>query len=358
MGSPVKLMAAGKGPHQGIGPPVRAWLTELMTSTERRSVALAVLASVLFIAVLAPRVTGRVVSGLPQATAVPGQPSIGDCITGPVEPSWSESFAQLSEPGTTATTYSYPMMNVKSCTGSRFGEVVSVIANPAKPVVIPDGASSSTTDANLDSCTAAAQSYAGLAVPTRDSTPTAIEWGQPNSGLGVAASSPSVRQKAAGQHWLACVVFILAPGGTAAQLRAQQRYDQSLRAALINGHERDRLGACFPGEDLDSSAVGANGACGAAHRSELLAVAAINTPISRATLENSCREQVRRITHLPGDTPGVTARMQANDMDGHLVDAAQIPANSPLSCGVVVTSSQRHLTGSLLAWGAGPLPWH
>lgn len=51
-------------------------------------------------------------------------------------------------------------------------------------------------------------------------------------------------------------------------------------------------------------------------------------------------------------------RMQANDSDGHLVETAQIPAKSYLSCGVVVVSAQRHLTGSLLAWGTEPLPWN
>lgn len=335
-----------------------AWLTCSVTSAARRSIAFAVLAGVFFIAALTPRFTGRVISGTPQATAITEQPAVGDCVTDPIEPSWSNHRAQFDQPGMSASTYRYPAMNVSQCSGSRFGEVVSIIANPVKPVVTSYGTSVSITDTNMDSCSAAADTYVGRGIATPQPAPIPTQWSQASPVVGVAASSPSVRQKAAGQHWLACIVFVQATGGTATQLRAQQQYDQSLRKASTTGHERDRLGICYPGEDLSPSAGYGLGACGSDHRSEVFAVGSTETQIiSRTKLESTCREEVRRITNIPSNTSGVTVRMQANDSDGHLVQTAQIPAKSSLSCGVVVVGAVRHLTASLLAWGTEPLPW-
>lgn len=270
-----------------------------MTSTARRITAFVVLAAVLFIAVLTPRLTGRVIAGIPQAMPVAQQPAVGDCIADPIQPNWSEGRAQLDQPATSGSNYGYPAMNVGVCRSPRFGEVVSIIANPVKPVVTSDGTSQSITDINMDSCNDAALTYVGLGSVTPQSAPSPGVWSQASPVVGVAASSPSARQKAAGQHWLACVVFVQPAGGTATQMRSQQQYEQSLRKAATNGHERSRVGICYPDRDLAPSSGYGLGACHGDHRSEFLAAGSTGTQtVSRTKLELGCRDEVRRITNL------------------------------------------------------------
>lgn len=112
--------------------------------TGRQRVGVVLICLVLVMTAVVANLGTHLVAGTGQAAPIPGPPAVGDCITDPIEPSWSESRSQSDQPGTTPSTYGYLAMNVSSCTGNRFGEVVSVIANPAKLVVTSDGASSST----------------------------------------------------------------------------------------------------------------------------------------------------------------------------------------------------------------------
>lgn len=329
----------------------------------RRVIGSALIAAVLLIAVVVPGLQGRTVSGTPQATAVPERPSVGDCVSGPIYPGGNHSQSQPAKPGVTVSTYAYPVLTIGPCRGARSGEVVSVIANPMKPVVTSttDGAGTSVQiqDSNMDACSPAAFSYAGMAMAGPQPAPILTNWYQMIAVLGVAASSPSVRQQAAGQHWLACIVYVQPSGGTATEIAAQERYEQSLRQAMTNGHERNRLGICYTDTELNPSTGSNFGACGTAHRSEVFGGGSVDSQaVSRSVLENSCRRLVQQVTGIPNvGADGIAAQMQADDGEGHRIRTTQIPAHSNVACGVVVTDAKRHLTSSLLAWGRQPLPW-
>lgn len=317
----------------------------------------------LLAAVVAPNVAGKTVAGTPQATPVPGRPAVGDCVSGLINPSWNQPAVPPVKPGVTVTSYAYPKLPIGPCGDSRTGEVVSVIGNPVKPVVTTttDGTGTSVQidDSNQDACAPAAFRYTGVAMDGQQPALILGTWYPASLATGAALSAPSVRQQAAGQHWLACIVYLSPPGGTAAELAAQERYELSLRQALANGHERNRLGMCFPDTDFNPSTDLPAGGCGAAHRSEAFGDGDTGAkPVARSALESSCRQLIRQVTGIADvGSDGLTVEMQAVDEQGLRILTAVIPAHSSLGCGVSVTAATRRLTGSLLAWSGRPLPW-
>jgi len=329
---------------------------------DRRIAGLVLIGVVLLAAVVAPNMGVRNVPGTPEAAPVAGPPAVGDCVTDPVDPGWNLLEAQPGTPGVTVGTYAYPSLGMSPCGGRRYGEVVAVIPNPSKPVVTvtnDDNSNSSTVvDPNLDTCYPAAGRYAGMAATGIRPEPTLKDW-YPQLRFGSSASAPSKRQRAAGQHWLACFVYLLPAGGTAAEMEADERYDGSLRNALTTGKQRNRLGSCNAGDDLNPQ-NGAPGDCDTVHLSEMFALGNTDShPTSRAELQRSCRQLVQQLTRIPDITAvgPLTSQMQATDDSGALIEKPQLPPNTNLTCGIIVTDPTRHLNGSLLALGGQRIPW-
>lgn len=95
------------------------------------------------------------------------------------------------------------------CAGVRYGEVAAVIADPSKATVTvgADGTITAVIDTNSEICTLAALRYVGWAIggPRLEGT---LSFWNVAPAVDSVPSRPSVRQAAAGQHWLACIVFL------------------------------------------------------------------------------------------------------------------------------------------------------
>jgi len=314
---------------------------------------------VLLAAAVIPNLRSRTVAGTAQAVPVPGPPAVGDCVTDPIDPGWNNLGVRSVPAGTTVSTYTYPQVAISHCQVSRYGEITEVIANPTKPVVTTtgDGSGSSmdVTDSNMDTCQSAGYRYVGIATTGNSVAPLLARW-YPQLFTDTAASTPSIRQQVAGQHWLACIVYL--HGFTDPGLFAEQeRYDSSLRNAFLTGAERNRTGLCVAGANLDQGKSGLIG-CGTDHQSEIFGSGATDDhPMARTDLQRSCRQVVARLTNLQDVTAaGLTVQMLATDRYQAPITSASIPANTILSCGVTSTH-YRSLAGSLLAIGSQPIPW-
>jgi len=300
--------------------------------------------------VLVAAVTGlrpNLVSGAGQAGPIPGPPVVGDCVLYPLPDSALVASTATASPGGTVPVY--PAQEIQPCTAARYGEIVSVIANPKPTVVKGDYAN----DPNAASCFLAANQYVGM------TTKPILGFWQA-SLLGTAALfGPSLRQKTVGQHWAACIVSLPPPTPTLTDpAPPPEQYDSSIHNALHTGQQRDQLGICPPaGNEFDGGLD--TGGCRRPHAFERLGSGVTgDRPVSREQLQLTCQQLVRQLTAMPDPTAAGALSIQINiqDMNSVAVTTQQVPANSVLRCGVATTGT-RKLRGSLLALGRQPIPW-
>jgi hypothetical protein len=275
----------------------------------------------------------RRVAGSPQAAPAPGPPNVGDCVPDPVNPaSWGDG------------PYNYPQLRFEACDGFRFGEVIAVLANPAEPpATTGSDTSGSADDPNFDACLEKASSYVG-AVPL-------FQYWSPRIYAFPAPVSPSSLQKAVGQHWLACAMFI--PDNDDAT--AVARFDGSLRNAFVTGKARELLGFCGSGRDWTTGYVPA---CSSPHEFQVLASGLVGDGgVARGELQRTCVQVAQRLTALPDVTAaGAPAvGVQIIDKSGGSIDSTGVPKGK-LGCGISTVGSRR-LAGSLVALGELPIPW-
>ena len=250
----------------------------------------------------------------------------------------------------------YPAQQIQPCTGARYGEITAIIATPLATLVKKDGAGNLyVDDPNLDSCGPEAMQYVGVA-----KQPILGFW-QPFLQLQTGMSGPSTRQKAAGQHWAACMVTLPppeeVPGTSTAQAPGPPNYGNSIRDALHTGEQRDQVGSCLASTDWNDYFT--VGGCRQPHGLELLGFGdSGDRPVTRAQVEASCQQLDRQLTAMsdPTAASALSARINVTDNNGRAITTAQIPAHSNLSCGVS-TTGHRKLRGSLLALGRQPIPW-
>lgn len=275
------------------------------------------------------------VDGVATALPAPGPPAVGACADAPVAiyPSYGNAAGN---------TYVYPQIDIGPCTGTRFAEVVQVIADPVQPSVTVEGSALNIDDPNQDRCATAGSGYLGAAPMTG---PGGSTW-KPVTAAQPSLSRPSARQEAAGQHWLACLVA--APGVTYPE-HEPAPYDGTLRDALATGAARDRLGACPDTSGLDAGY--SPGGCGRPHTTQLLAV-------STELTADTPREQLTRDCASVAATLIGRSDPTAAGALGVLVDAATdpVPAGSSVLCGVT-TTGERTLSGGLTGLGDRALPW-
>ncbi len=141
----------------------------------------------------------------------------------------------------------YPAQQIHPCSGTRYGEVVSIIAAPGPTVVRGPADGRYLEDPNLGGCYLVALRYLGM------TTQPVLRYWQPNLQFTAALSRPSPRQEAAGQHWAACIVK---PTGVMYAGPPDQQYGSSIRDALHTGRERDQLGSCVPTDDRNAGGGG------------------------------------------------------------------------------------------------------
>lgn len=298
--------------------------------------------------VLLAAVTGlrtHQVAGAGQAAPVPGPPAVGDCVADPVAGRQSVLITGTAITGGTVPVY--PVQQSRPCTGSRYGEVTSVIAAPKPTTVEGEADDRYLNDPNQNSCVLTAAQYVGM------TTQPIHRFWQPYLQVNLALSRPSPRQEAAGQHWAACIVTLPPPTMTS----APPQYGGSLRNALTTGAYRDQLGSCLLTTNWDDGFT--TGGCRQPHPLEFLADGdSGDHPVTRNQIQQTCRQLAGQLTALPDPTANgalaVVVHIQA--MNGATVTTPQIPAHSYLTCGVAATGG-RKLRGSLLALGRQPIPW-
>jgi len=288
-------------------------------------------------------VRGHSVAGLAASVPAPGPPQPGDCVTSPPPPG---GLGDLSAG-------KYLQLDLRRCAGSRYGEVVAVIANPAAPVQTRQGSETFSTNANSDVCYGATLAFVGVAAKAVIPMPLFTYWST-TVATSIAASTPTPRQRSAGQHWLACVTYLPATGNR--QESTVRTYTSSLRNAVATGNQRNYLGLCF--ESTDWSAGLSPGGCALAHRSEMLGAGQLgNAPTTRADLLHTCSQFLEHRTgRNVTATDGLAVSLYVTDEASAPITTATVPAQAYLGCGVVAVGDRR-LAGSLLALGNQPIPW-
>lgn len=157
------------------------------------------------------------VAGSPAAEPVPGQPRPGDCLLEkpPVGGGWGYQGPV------------YPALLVGACRGSRWGEVISVVAGgltAATNVNTTDAYGSSVAENPVQTRCAQAQSaYLSAGRPAFE------DWLHWYWQMGaIAVIGPTVRQRSVGQAWIACVITPdFGPTATA--------YQGTLEGVVVNG---------------------------------------------------------------------------------------------------------------------------
>lgn len=171
----------------------------------------------------------------------------------------------------------------------------------------------------------------------------------------LAASTPSIRPQAAGQHWLACTIYPRASGADPHSVADQEGYDGAPHNALSTGRERNRIGTCIGSSDLNNGGIVG---CGTVHRSEIFASGAPDSHSSSGeNLQRSRTQVVQRLTGLSNfTTVGLTVQVLTTDYTGTNQRGFDTRAVTNLICAVNPTG-QRALASSLFPWGNKPIPW-
>ncbi len=302
-------------------------------SVERRQLGVLFLAAAVLAVWVFAGLQPRRVAGSPRALSVPGPPTVGDCVPDPVNPAlWG------------TVPYDYPQLQFEACDGFRYGEVVAVLANPAKPPASTgNGNGVSVSDPNPTTCLEAGSLYVGA-------VPLFLHWA-PRIYSFSAPFSPSPLQQAVGQHWVACAGFIPANDAQTAVVH----YAGSLRDAMSTGNERDILGFCGSGDDWTTGYV----LCSSPHDFQVLASGrAAGGDVARDELQRTCVQSAQRLTALPDatDAGALAVEVQSIDNTGASVDTRAGPAEATLGCGINTVDSRR-LVGSLVALGDLAIPW-
>ncbi|MET3808832.1 hypothetical protein ABIB25_005862 [Nakamurella sp. UYEF19] len=249
----------------------------------------------------------------------------------------------------------YPVQQIQPCTGARYGEITAVISTLRPTMVKSAGDNRYLDDPNLDSCIPTVTQYVGAA------TQPILRFWHPYLLVNAVMASPTPRQKAAGQHWAACIVALFPSDFTATvQTPGPPQYDKSIRNALHTGEQRDRLGTCLPTTDWNDTYNNlAVGGCRQPHAREILGYGdSGDQPVPRTQVEASCQQLARQLTAMADPTAdgALSAQINVRDNRSAVITTAQIPAHSNLACAITTTGTGK-LDGSLLARGRQPIPW-
>lgn len=311
---------------------------------DRWSVGLLVVVLGLLAAVIIP-LAGRPVPGVAAAVSVPEPPSVGDCVGQKFDPAWKITGADPSE-------YRYPELLVGDCGQPHYGEVVSVIAEPTEPNVVANRTGSvDIDDKNMIACYETTGHFLGM-VNSADESAMFGYWGFARFPA-VVALTPTVRQRAAGAHWLACATYLEnQPDVDAGSL---VRYDGSLRDAASTGVGRDQLGHCPTEADWNQAT---SFSCTKPHHGEIFGIGGLSHDVARATLTASCTKLVQKVAknHTLDRDGRLKVDVQAVDSRGEASEGETVSKGSTVHCGVVAAGG-RMLRGSLIAIGTAPIPW-
>ena len=295
----------------------------------RRLAGSAVLVGVLVLLVVVAAIRGHTVAGQPTAQPIKAAPQVGDCLTeNPHDPGYNIFDLQA--------------LRTEPCSGPRFGEVAFVIDDFAVSAVNPAQ--------DVGPCGQQVRHYLGTPGPP----PTDGSFAS-FAVVGWTLVGPDNRQRAAGQKWAACVVYL--PDWVDAA--ANVTFDHSLQGGWQRTEDSRLFAIC-----LDDVASLAPAVCRLPHRFELLGMAVGVPSIPQQTLESACR-------HIVVDALGSSKALDSGDLgtqvvpvrtepDGGILitgpDAITADAEYDNLCLATPTDSSRRLTAPLRGLGDAAVP--
>ena len=296
----------------------------------RRLAGSAVLTGVLLVIVVVAAVRGHTLAGQPIAPPIQAAPHVGDCVT--------ENPHALG-----AGLYDLPALRTGPCSGPRFGEVVFVVPDFTVPTV--------GTAPGSDPCGHVHQ-YLGAPSPAPPADGSFV----PFAAVGVALIGPGARQRAAGQNWAACIVYLPISTDAAAPLTI----DHPLQGAWQRTEDGRLFALC-----VDDTATLWPANCRWTHHFEMLGIAVGTPSIPQESLDAACREVViealgssTALDRRELTTRVLPARPKPNN-DGTLITGpGAITPDSEYSnfCLAAPADSARQLTAPLRGLGDGAVP--
>ncbi len=295
----------------------------------RRLAGSAVLVGVLLVIVVVAAVRGQTVAGQSIAQPVKAAPQVGDCVT-----------ENPQSPGIDLS--NLPALGNEPCSGPRFGEVAFIIADFAVPT--------SATPPGPDPCSDEVSDYLGTPPPP----PSDGSFAQ-FAVVGWTLLGPDARQRAAGQNWAACAVYLPTFGNGEAPVTV----DHSLQGAWQRTADSRLFAIC-----VDNTASPWPTTCGSPHRFEILGVAVGTPGTPQDVLDAQCRQIVVQAlvssTALDrGDLVTQVLPVRDEPSDGTMITGpAAISADSDYSnfCLATPTDSSKRLIAPLRGLGDGVVP--
>ena len=281
-----------------------------------------VVVAVLILATALARLIGPGIAGQATIEPVDGPPTAGDCVA--VDP-----FSSPAGPEP-------PSAQWGACDRPHFGEVVLVVENDS---TFPRMEKDQHNVPDPDGCTRATAGELGLSAALAGVAPWVLV---PIGPVGLIG--PDQRQRADGQHWIACLAYSAADG----------TLPRPLRDLFDAGALPPSFGGCTDGTP--------HGSCRDPHSTEGLADVELTYALPpAATLAARCAALVAVVTRMPDVTAGgalrVVSLVNHYDVSGHPIVGYPTAADQPAtaSCGLQVTGSSL-LTSTLIGLGTGPLP--
>ncbi|MET3807318.1 hypothetical protein ABIB25_004341 [Nakamurella sp. UYEF19] len=195
----------------------------------RRVGGVAVLLVVMTGVVVASALSATVIGGSATALLVPGPPSVGDCLLEPV---------YLSPVSMDGKMY-FPRGRIGACTGRHVGEVIQVKLDfPVIPWAPSEDYRTATSDPDVQAALTCPTGAAYLGLAGTGET----GW-SPMIKLESGNVSPTVRQQAAGQRWVACVLLNPSSSSTAGSGLTGNYYTGRLKGGSA-GTLPDQYGLC------------------------------------------------------------------------------------------------------------------
>src|SRR6478735_8333781 len=299
----------------------------------RRGAGIIVLAGLLVLLIVVAAVRGRWLPGEPTAAPVPAAPRVGDCI----QENPHDRGADLYRVKT-------PLAALRSGDRSapRFGEVVSLAQGYPDGIDVPNTA--------IDQCYQQAYSYLGLPTPP---PPPELPVG-PAVSVWFVLVGPDDRQRAAGQDWSACVVFLPVSADAVSSITI----DHSLRGAWARPEDSRLFALCVYGVDL----VSAN--CLGPHQFEVISYSLGDPAASPESVQSECAQDVAAALGSPAavDRGEITVLVvpARPDPNGNrlLTGPAAVTAETGYvnNCLLSPTDPGKRLTGSVRGLMDAPLP--
>src|SRR4051794_10399119 len=207
---------------------------------DRRWVRLLIIFLVVVAAIAVPSAGGKRIAGAARSAPVPAPPKAGDCLTAPETDTWLQGGPAP-----------YRSAALGPCVGQVYGEVVAVTPDrrqhhPASRS--PGYGSVLIDDPNEAPCLQTAARYIGLTVGADDNILIASYW-EPLGPLSASPSGPTERQIAAGQNWVACVVFVPDSSGRSVAYRG------TLKKMFTLGTEPAAMAVCLDSADLSDAEI-------------------------------------------------------------------------------------------------------